>query len=96
MKEYTIIVQYGSGKPFQLYTYNSFESCYCALLSIINTNRSKKEYYVINDFYKNEYTPFLKDITKYTIKVRDVTEWEIYSNNMKKIQSQEKIINLFN
>ena len=97
MKEYTILIQNGNAKPFTLHTFNDFELCYCKLLEMINTDKVRKEYYVLNDFYKNEYVPFLNNITKYTIKVRDVSEWEIYSEKKNTTQSSsKKVINLFN
>lgn len=96
MQEYTIVIQHGSARPFTLHTYNSFEICYSSLLQMIHTNTVKREYYVQNDFYKNTYTPFLPNITKYTIKVRKVSEWEIYSKEKHKIEKTNNIINIFN
>ena len=63
MKEYTIIIQHGKGKPFSLHTFNNFDLCYCKLLEMINTPKANMEYYVVNDFFKNEYTPFIDNIT---------------------------------
>ena len=98
MKEYTIIIQHGKGKPFSLHTFNNFDLCYCKLLEMINTPKVNMEYYVLNDFFKNEYTPFVDNITKYTIKVRNVSEWETYSQ-IKHSYNQERnlnnVINLF-
>ena len=98
MKEYTIIIQHGKGKPFSLHTFNNFDLCYCKLLEMINTPKVNMEYYVLNDFFKNEYTPFVDNITKYTIKVRNVSEWETYSQT-KHSYNQElnrnNVINLF-
>ena len=96
MQEYTILIQKGKGHPYTLYTYNDFDVCYAKLLDMINTPKVNMEYYVLNDFYKNEYIPFIDNITKYTIKVRNVSEWETYSekkhsHNLKR----NNVINLF-
>ena len=95
MKESTILLQNGNAKPYTLHVFHNFDSCYCKLLEMINTDKVQKEYYVLNDFYKNEYMPFLPNITKYTIQVRDVTEWEIYSTEKHSLKTTKKIINFF-
>ena len=99
MKEYTIIIQHGKAKPFSLHTFNDFDACYFKLLDMINTPKTNMQYYVLNDFYNNEYPPFIDNITKYIVKVRNVSEWEIYSNsknsNKRKEGSSNKIIDLF-
>ncbi len=96
MKEFTIVIQHGKARPFTLHSFDNFESCYGKLLEMINIDKVNKEYYVVNDFYKNEYVPFLHDITKYTVKVRNVSEWEVYSKEKHHIEQTSKIINLFN
>lgn len=91
MLEYTIVIQKGKGRPYSLHTFDNFNACYCKLLEMIKTPKVNMEYYVLNDFYKNEYIPFIDNITKYTIKVRNVSEWEIYSEE----QTSDNIIRLF-
>ncbi len=95
MQEYTILIQNGQAKPYTLHVFNDFDTCYCKLLEMIHTDKVKKEYYVINDFYQNEYVPFLPNLTKYTIKVRNVSEWQTYSKSKHDAPHLNKVINLF-
>lgn len=98
MLEFRIVTQHGNARPFSLWTFNSFEACYCKLYEFIQDKKThvSPEYYVINDFYDNEYPPFLNDITKYKIECREVENWELYSKNKKKKQTTPKVVNLFN
>ena len=94
--EYRLVIQNGNAKPYSLSTFDNFYDCYCQLLSMISMQSRwiHNEYYVLNDFYKNEYPPFLKDIRKYKIEVREVGTWRIYSSKDKK-RNNEKVGDLF-
>lgn len=93
MKEFRIIKQIGDSKPYSFKTFNTFEECYIELLRLISIQEEsiKKEYYVVNDFYNNKHQPFLKNIVKFKIEVREVEKWETYS---KKELKGNKIIDL--
>lgn len=99
MEEYRIVVQNGSGKPYSVWTFDNFDSCYYKLLDMIRSQCtwSNKEYYVFNDFYNNEYPPFV-NARKYTIEHRKVSDWKIYKEKKQKNKnsnSNGKIVNLF-
>lgn len=98
MLGFRIVTQHGTARPFSLWTFTSFDACYCKLLEFIQnkSEQSRPEYYVINDFYNNVYPPFLNDITKYKIECREVENWELYSKNKKKRDTTPKVANLFN
>ena len=92
MLEFRIVEQIGEGTPFSLWSFKSYEQCYLKLIDLIHDCKTsvKKEYYVINEFYNNEYPPFLSDIRKFKIECREVDDWVIYnpdvkSNNKNKI-----------
>ena len=96
MKEYTIIIQHGKGKPFSLHTFDNFDLCYGKLLEMIHRPKVHMEYYVMNDFFNNKYVPFVDNITKYTIKVRNVSDWETYSQVKHSYNhKRNNVINLF-
>lgn len=97
MKEYRIVVQKGNCRPYSLWTFKTFDDCYIKLLELINLQSMnvKKEYYVINNFFDNQYVPFLNDITKYTIECREVTEWRKYEKEKRHNKSTNKVISLF-
>lgn len=94
MKEYRIIKQHRNAKPYSLWTFNTFEACYLQLLTLIEStgNYFHRDYYVFNDFYKNEFTTEASD--KFRIEVRDVGEWETYSEE-KPQKSYNKIIKIY-
>ena len=97
MKEFWLVIQHGNAKPYSLWTFSTFEGCYSKMLEFIFYKKKsvRPEYYVLNDFYKNEYQPFLADITKYKIEVRDVNDWKILHEKEKSSRNDNKIINLF-
>ena len=94
MQEYRIIRQNGTGKPFSLWTYNSFETCYCKLLELIVDCSScvHKDYYVFNDFYKNEFFP--SATYKFKVEYRQVGEWQTYEEE-KQQRKNNKIIKIY-
>lgn len=94
MQEYRIFRQNGTGKPFSLWTYNSFEACYCKLLELINNCSScvHKDYYVFNDFYDNEFFP--SAYYKFKIECREVGKWKSYTLE-KKEKKYNKITKIY-
>ena len=97
MLEFRLVVQNGDARPYSLWTFPNFEACYVKLIEIIQNKSTcvRPEYYVINEFYKNTYQPFLKDITKYTIECREVTEWVLYKKENEKNNKKSNIVYLF-
>ena len=94
MQEYRILRQNGTGKPFSLWTYSSFEACYCKLLELVDDCSScvHKDYYVFNDFYENEFFPSAN--YKFKIECREVGKWKSYSNE-KNIKKYNKITKIY-
>jgi len=75
-KEYAILCIYGSGTPFYLDKYDSYEKAKFHLLDMVSLEKERgRPYYVDNDFYENEYTQNVKG-KYFCIKERDVTKWE--------------------
>lgn len=97
MKEFRIVVQNGKAQPYSLWTFQTYEACYLKLIELINDKKKsvKNEYYVINDFWKNEFDPFYADITKYKVEVREVKEWQTFGKKIKYNHNDNKVINLF-
>lgn len=94
MQEFRILRQNGTGQPFSLWTYSSFEACYCKLLELVADCSScvHKDYYVLNDFYENEF--FLSAYYKFKIECREVGKWKSYAlekNNKK----SNKIVKIY-
>lgn len=79
MKEYRIVRQNGNSKPYSLWSFSNFDSCYGKLLELINSQSLciNKLYYVTNKFFNNNYQPNLPNMTYYTIECRTVSDWEI-------------------
>jgi len=77
--EYTIFCIFNGGKPFSLRSYNSLESAKFDLYNMVSLEKERnRPYYVHNDFYENEYPSSISG-KFFCIKKRQVTEWEIYS-----------------
>lgn len=97
MKEYRIIKQYKDAKPYSLWTLDSFEACYGQLLVLIENTADyfHRDYYVFNDFYKNECSPSASN--KFKIEVRDVGAWKTYEEKEKEDQykNDNKIIKIY-
>ena len=98
MYEYRIVIQHGQAKPYSLWSFNTYEACYFKLMEFINDRKhsARKEYFVENDFFENEYPAYIDGITRYRIEFRDVSKWEILSQKIKsKRNENNKIVNLF-
>ena len=93
MQEFRILRQNGTGKPFSLWTFSSFEACYCQLLELIEdcSNCVCKDYYVFNDFYENEFFPSAN--YKFKIECREVGKWRTYVTEENK--NNKKIIKIY-
>ena len=94
MLEYRIMRQNGTGKPFSLWTYSSFDACYYKLLELIENCSSRvcKDYYVFNDFYENEFFP--SATYKFKIEYREVGNWKSYTSE-KKEKKYNKITKIY-
>ena len=90
MKEYGIYIRQGEGKPYMLQTFKDIDLAKIKLYEMISyEEEQQKPYFVDNDFYDNKYNISTK-LRYFCIRVRDVTDWEKYSEE-KEIQ-QSNII----
>ena len=79
MKEYGIYIRQGEGKPYMLQTFNDIDLAKIKLYEMVSFEEERqKPYFVDNDFYDNKYNISTK-LRYFCIRVRDVTEWEKYS-----------------
>ena len=81
IKEYSILCIYNGGKPFFLNTFYSLEDAKVKLYDMINLEIERnRAYYVENDFFKNVFPPNLQNCKYFSIKEREVTNWNTVSN----------------
>ena len=91
MKEYAIYIRQGEGEPYIVSTYNSFLDVKEALYNMISLEEKRQRpYFVDNDFFNNIYNYQCK-LKYFKIIVRDVTDWEKYSDNLEKINDTKLI-----
>lgn len=97
MKEYGIYRRNNGGKPFMFDVCKDITSAKLKLLDLIAYWEERGYYYYIdNDYFKNKY-PFMIDHCFYcSIKVREVTEWESYTEDKIETKNNSNIIFLNN
>ena len=79
MKEYSIYIRQGEGKPYVLDTFTDIDLAKIKLYDMVSLEQQRnRPYFVDNDFYDNIYNISTK-LKYYCIRVREVTEWEKYS-----------------
>lgn len=82
MKEYTLFRRIGQGCPYVIHIRDNLFSVINDLNLMIEYDEDRgKQYFVDNDFYHNKYK-FYPNIIYYCIKVREVTKWEKYFENI--------------
>lgn len=91
MKEFAIKKRYGTGKPFILSSYSTYEEALESVYIIIDNEKERGRPYFCNiDFFPNDF-PFFTGGLYLEIVERSVTEWKIskiensYQNNVVKI-----------
>jgi len=90
-KEYTIFITCNGGMAYSLCTFNSLTDVMNSLKGMIQLeNERHRPYYVLNDFYENEYPAFLNGKT-FCIKERTVSDWEKYSYNTTKQETYNNV-----
>lgn len=96
MKEYSLYVRQGSGKPYYLKPYSSLSEARKVLTEMIGLEEERQRpYYVDNDFFENKYTN-LSNLKYICLKVRDVTDWIEYSETEEIKKRNNKILYLKN
>jgi hypothetical protein len=92
LKEYSIYIRQGSGTPYMLHFFNNIDSAKSKLFEMIQLEEDRERpYFVDNDFFSNKYNISTK-LKYYCIKVREVSEWENYSEEKLKKEYSNKII----
>ena len=78
-----------------IHTFNNITEAKLKLYDLISLEEERgRPYFVDNDFFENKY-PFSANLKYYSIKVRDVSEYEKYSEekyNKNKSKDELKII----
>lgn len=92
MKEYGIYTRCKSGTPYMIHIFNNITSAKLKLYEIISLDEERgRSYFVDNDFFNNKY-PCSNNLKYYCIKVRDVSEYEVYSEEKHIAEEKNKII----
>lgn len=96
MKEYRVMQQFGDGRPFYYLTFKTFEGAFSELLRLIALHKQgvNKKYFVLNDFYKNEFPSLLNDMYKLWIEYREVDEWKMSTGKEKENKKSNNIVYL--
>lgn len=96
MKEYGIYIRCNSGQPYMIHFYNNITSAKLKLYDMISLDEERgRPFYVDNDFFNNKYS-CSNCIKYYCIKVRDVSDFDIYSEEKARDENDKKIIYLSN
>lgn len=96
MKQYGIYIRCKSGVPYMIHFYDNITSAKLKLYDMVSSDEERgRQYYVDNDFFNNKY-PFSNSLRYYCIKVRDVSDFEVYSEEKAKEEDSKKIVYLFN
>ena len=77
--------QIGKGKAFCNDVFYDYNSCYDCLTKYIEYRKTcvNNKYYVLNDFFENEYELIFDNMHKFVIEVREVQKWDTYSKYKK-------------
>lgn len=96
MKEYGIYIRCNGGRPYMVHFYDNILSAKQKLFEMIQIEEDRgRPYFVDNDFFKNKYSCNI-NLKYYCIKVREVSVFEIYSEEKSNIEESKKIIYLTN
>ena len=94
MKEFCILIRQGAGTPYVLKTYPDIVSAKRAVLNLVDFEEKRNRmYFVDNDFFYNKYCYAGNGFKYMCIKVREVTEWEKYSELDNSTAEKNKKIN---
>lgn len=91
MKEFAIYIRQGEGVPYIVSTYNNLFDVKEALYNMISLEEKRQRpYFVDNDFFNNIYTYQCK-LKYFKVIVRDVTDWEKYTDKLEEKESSNLI-----
>lgn len=87
--EYCIWIMCNGGKPYYISTYEHLQLAKIDLYNMVELEKKRnRPYYVHNDFYENEY-PETLNCKIFCIKQREISDWEIYSEEKEKQRELE-------
>ena len=90
MKEYGIYQRCKSGKPYMVLKFNSIMQCKVALYDMVQLEEERgRPYFVDNDFFDNKYVNSFNGMY-YCIKVREVTDYEVYKEKEEHKNNNDK------
>lgn len=96
MKEYSIYIRQGSGKPYYLNSYSSLMEARKVIFELVQLEEERnRPYFVDNDFFNNKYNNF-HNLKYICLKVREVTEWSTYSEEEVIREAYNKIVYINN
>lgn len=92
MKQYGIYIRQGSGRPYMIHFYDNIDSAKQKIYEMIQLEEERQRpYFVDNDFFNNRYR-LVGNLKYFLIKVRDVSEWENYSEEELQKVTDNKIL----
>lgn len=92
MKEYGIYIRQGSASPYMIHFFYNIDCAKVKLYEMIGLEEERQRpYFVDNDFFCNKYENSAK-LKYYSIKTREVSEWEKYSEEKNDKENTNKII----
>lgn len=92
MKEYGIYIRCNGGTPYMIHFFNNILSAKQKLFEMIQIEEDRgRPYFVDNDFFNNKY-PCNINLKYYCIKVRDVSDFDVYSEEKSNTKEKNKII----
>lgn len=93
MKQYGIYIQCNGGTPYMIHFYNDIESAKLKLYDIISVEEERgRPYFVDNDFFDNKYKYVTNKLKYFQIRERNVSEWNIYSEEQQQIMSLDNVL----
>lgn len=79
MRQYGIYIRHGSGTPYMVHFFDNIYSAKSKLYEMLQLeDERQRPYFVDNNFFDNKYNISSK-LKYYSIQVREVSEWEKYS-----------------
>lgn len=92
MKQYGIYIRCNGGVPYMIHFYDNICEAKIHLFDMISLEEKRdRPYFVDNDFFKNKYQNCL-NLKYYCIKVREVSEFEIYSEKNAIKEEKDKVL----
>ncbi len=92
MKQYGLYIRQGSGTPYMIHFFNDIDSAKIKLYEMIQLEEERQRpYFVDNDFFNNKYNISTR-LKYYCLKIREVSEWENYSEEKVQNNNENKIL----